>query len=611
MSERTLTVSLGDRAYDIFFGSGIYPLFHEWICRFYPGGAVFVVTDRNVHSIYGDDIRKWLAGLPHEVLPLAPGEEAKTWEQVREVYAFLARGGATRDSLLVAFGGGVVGDLAGFAAATFLRGIPYLQVPTTLLAQVDSSVGGKTGFNLPEGKNLVGAFHQPRAVFIDHTFLRTLDRRNLRAGMAEVVKCALAGDAALFDILCAHGSEWGSMPERTFQTVIRRTVAFKAAVVERDEKEASTRRVLNLGHTIGHALEQASGYARHLHGEAVGMGLAWELAFSRRQGVTPAAFADRTIDLLAAMGFSLEDPDVPIASIAAAVGRDKKRVVSDIEMPLVTGPGTHVLRRIPVSLLRAELPAVRAEIRAVLRGRPERAAEGGAERPAPAGAGPETVDALEKRVVANPRDLSVLLALAEAYRRSGNRAGAWEMVKEALRQYPSDPRAQRAARGIEHEAGTAEPLDKAGKGPLPLEDVLILEEGSFELRPADAPELPAEEPAPGGQPLGPSPVRTVTMAEVYWAQGRREEARRIVEEILERDPADPRARAWRDARLPAQAAVGGTRPPAAGESAPASATEGARPAGGFDVEGMPVVRALRSLLKTIAKEYAYDIPRHH
>lgn len=169
MHPEILTVSLGDRAYDIFFGSRIYPLFQEWICRFYPGGSVFVVTDRNVHAIYGDDIRNWLSGIAHEVLPLSPGEEGKSWEQVREIYSFLARHRADRDSLVVAFGGGVVGDMAGFAAATFLRGIPYVQIPTTLLSQVDSSVGGKTGFNLREGKNLVGSFHQPRAVFIDNT----------------------------------------------------------------------------------------------------------------------------------------------------------------------------------------------------------------------------------------------------------------------------------------------------------------------------------------------------------------------------------------------------------------------------------------------------------
>jgi len=193
---------------------------------------------------------------------------------VREIYGFLARGDAGRDSLVVAFGGGVVGDLAGFAAATYLRGISCIQVPTTLLSQVDSSVGGKTGFNLPEGKNLVGAFHQPRAVFIDDAFLLTLDDRNLRAGMAEVVKCALAGDAELWDRILAVGGKWKGLSGEEWRWVVRRAVAFKASIVERDERETSLRRILNLGHTIGHAMENSGGYGRLLHGEAVAMGLA-------------------------------------------------------------------------------------------------------------------------------------------------------------------------------------------------------------------------------------------------------------------------------------------------------------------------------------------------
>ncbi|HWS15492.1 MAG TPA: 3-dehydroquinate synthase, partial [Candidatus Methylomirabilis sp.] len=363
MTPDTLTVALGDRSYDIFFGREIYPLFQEWICRFYPGGTVHVVTDRNVASIYGDDIRRWLAGIPHDVLALPPGEEHKNFETVREIYGFLARGDAGRDSLVVAFGGGVVGDLAGFAAATYLRGISCIQVPTTLLSQVDSSVGGKTGFNLPEGKNLVGAFHQPRAVFIDDAFLLTLDDRNLRAGMAEVVKCALAGDAVLWERLLASGGKWKSLPGEEWRWIVRRAVAFKASVVERDEREASLRRILNLGHTIGHAMEKSGGYGRLLHGEAVAMGLAWEAVFGRMLGVTGEDLVDRLVSLLIGMGFSLDDPGVALTSIAAAIGMDKKRVVSDVILPLVAAPGRCELRSVSLAGIRRELPAVRAEIR--------------------------------------------------------------------------------------------------------------------------------------------------------------------------------------------------------------------------------------------------------
>lgn len=602
MNPEILTVSLGERTYDIFFGSRIHLLFQEWICRFYPGGSVFVVTDRNVHSIYGDDIPAWLSGIPHKVLPLAPGEEGKTWEQVREIYDFLAKGGAGKDSLVVAFGGGVVGDMAGFAAASFLRGIPYIQIPTTLLAQVDASVGGKTGFNLPQGKNLVGAFHQPRAVFIDDSFLLTLDDRNLRAGMAEVLKCALAGDRTLLTILFGLGERWREMSGADWQTVIRRTVAFKAKVVERDETESSARRVLNLGHTIGHALEQATGYARYLHGEAVGTGLAWELLFSRNRTVTPAGLVDRTLDLLLAQGFFLDDPDVSVSAIASAIGMDKKRILSGLEMPMVTGEGEHILQKIPVADLRRELPAIRAEIREFLRIR-EEGADAGEER---AGTGegirqrrapvPGSIEILERRVVASPRDLDAMLALAEAYRRSGNGPGAWEMAKEALHQYPSDPRAQRTARRIEREFGgsfSAAP----GRESLPLEDVVLLEEESFALRPADVDEAPgAEVPAaaPDGPLAEPPAVQTITMAEVYWKQGREQEAMDIVRGILRKTPGDARALSWLSAHR-----ADGAEVPAAGA--------GER----RDPDEEPVIGRLRSFLKTVAKEYGYVLSGNH
>lgn len=602
MNPEILTVSLGERSYDIFFGSRIYPLFQEWICRFYPGGSVFVVTDRNVHSIYGDDIRTWLSGIPHRVLSLAPGEEGKSWEQVREIYTFLARGEAGKDSLVVSFGGGVVGDMAGFAAASFLRGIQYVQIPTTLLAQVDASVGGKTGFNLPEGKNLVGAFHQPRSAFIDDTFLLTLDERNLRAGMAEVVKCALAGDKTLLMMLFGLGAQWRTMPGSDWQTVVRRTVAFKAAVVEKDETESSARRVLNLGHTIGHALEQATGYSRYLHGEAVGMGLAWELLFSRNRKVTPADLVDRSIDLLLAQGFFLDDPDVSLPSIASAIGMDKKRILADLEMPMVTGGGEHILRKIPMSDLRRELPAIRAEIREILRTREGRSGSWGGRSAGREGfreeeaSVPEPIDTLKHRVVANPRDLDALLTLAEAYRQAGDGSGAWEMVKEALHQYPSDARAQRTARRIEQEFGSAFSA-APGKESLPLEDVVLLEEEAFELRPADVDEASAEE-IPAGEPVespaeGPA-VRTITMADVYWRQGREQEALNIVRGILKTTPEDARALSW----LEAHRANGG--------ESPAAATGKRR-----DPDEPPVIGRLRSFLKTVAKEYGYVLSRNH
>ena len=492
-----MKVVLGDRSYDIFFGREIYSLFQEWICRFYPGGTVHVVTDRNVASIYGDDIRRWLAGIPHAVLALPPGEEHKNFDTVREIYGFLAGGDAGRDSLVVAFGGGVVGDLAGFAAATYLRGISCIQVPTTLLSQVDSSVGGKTGFNLPEGKNLVGAFHQPRAVFIDDAFLRTLDDRNLRAGMAEVVKCALAGDAELWDRLLAVGGEWKGLSGEEWRWVVHRAVAFKASVVERDERENSLRRVLNLGHTIGHAMEKSGGYGRLLHGEAVAMGLAWEAILGMKLGVTGGELVDALISLLIDMGFPLDDPGVALTSIAAAIGMDKKRMVSDVDLPLVAAPGRCELRRVPLASIRRELPGIRAEIR--------------------------------ERSIA--RELNVPPGNAIEESPGSNLVRVGDEVYEI--------------RPIEEKTALAVPLDA---GPETVEERTTAAEPEPEPTPSEIPVVPAE-PAPAPQKIPPaSAVRTVTLADLYWSQGEHSTARRIVGEILRDNPANLRAQAWLAAR---------------------------------------------------------------
>ena len=496
MNPETMTVALGDRSYDIFFGRETYSLFQEWICRFFPGGTVHVVTDRNVASIYGDDIRRWLAGIPYDVLALPPGEEHKNFDTVREIYAFLARGDAGRDSLVVAFGGGVVGDLAGFAAATYLRGISCIQVPTTLLSQVDSSVGGKTGFNLPEGKNLVGAFHQPRAVFIDDAFLRTLDDRNLRAGMAEVVKCALAGDPELWDRLLAVGGEWKGLSGEEWRWVVRRAVAFKASVVERDERETSLRRVLNLGHTIGHAMEKSGGYGRLLHGEAVAIGLAWEAILGRKLGVTGRALVDGLISLLIDMGFPLDDPGVALTSIAAAIGMDKKRMVLDVDLPLVAAPGRCELRRVPLAEIRRELPGIRAEIR-------ERSIA--REFNVPAG------DAIrEESPVSN-------------------------LVRVGDEVYEIRPVEETIAPAVPVEAVPAVSVEAVPEPePAPSE-------------PPAAPTVPEPAPAPPEPPAAPA-VRTVTLADLYWSQGEHSTARRIVGEILRDNPANRRAQAWLAAR---------------------------------------------------------------
>lgn len=345
------------------------------------------------------------------------------------------------------------------------------------------------------------------------------------------------------------------------------------------------------------------------------MGLAWEAVFSRRQGVTPPGLERRMIDLLLALGFRLDDPEVPISAIVAAIGMDKKRVVSDIDMPLLTGPGSCALRRIPVSILGEALPAVREEIRAILRDRTgeaeledRRILEEEDLRVPLAGPGDEplSVAALERRVVEDPQDQETLIALSEAYRREGNLAGAWETIKEALHLSPSSGRAQRIARAIEREMKEA--LPETGESPSPiLEDVVILEEGAFELRPADQPLEERGEaggiasgPPHAGKTVSPpesssmetaAPIRTVTMASVYWDQGRQEEARQIIEGILRENPEDPRALAWLSAR----------------EGKPKGERVRERRKPGED----KAVSSLTAFLEKMAREYGYDVSRHH
>jgi len=616
VTPETRTVSLGDRTYDIFFDRDIYPVFQEWICRFYPGGSVHVVTDRNVAAIYGDDIRRWLSGIPHDVLALPPGEEHKNLETVARIYEFLARGNAGRESLVVAFGGGVVGDLAGFAAATFLRGVACVQVPTTLLAQVDSSVGGKTGCNLPDGKNLVGAFHQPRAVFIDDTFLRTLDERNVAAGLAEVIKCGLAGDAGLWERLLQEGRRWRAFSGDDWQWIIRRAVGFKASVVEQDERESSLRKILNVGHTIGHAMEQAGGYARLLHGEAVAMGMAWEAVLSRRLGAAGRGLVDAVVSLLLEMRYALDDAGMPLSSIAAAIGMDKKRTESGVDLPLIVAPGRCELRRVSLADIRKELPGIRAEIRERTAGRQEGSGEiegvaPGAMRGAAEEGGAPSVRDLERRVAANPRDNGAITLLADAYRRAGNAAAAWEAIQVVLERNPRDAAAQRVARELGKRLPEAT-AEEPAPGTMPLENLVFLDDDAYELRVAeqvapleedvealrgpDSPdteevedgaegEVPplaeaAAEPEPqaGGERARSAPaVRTVTLADVYWSQGEREIARKIVAQILREDPENERALAWMASR------------------------------GGQD----QVEQALGAFLEATAKEYGYELSGHH
>ena len=486
MTSETRTVSLGDRSYDIFFDRNVYPAVQKWINKFHSGKSVYVVTDRNVASIYGDDIRRWFAEEPEKLLLLPPGEEHKNLSAVGRIYSFLSEGNAGRDSVVIAFGGGVIGDLAGFAAATFMRGIPFIQIPTTLLSMLDSSVGGKTGFNLPEGKNLIGAFYQPCAAFIDDSFLATLDDRNLRSGLAEAIKSALAGDAKLWEMLAERGSQWKAFSGDDWQEIIRRSVSFKISVVEKDERESHLRKILNLGHTIGHALEQSGGYRRFLHGEAVAAGLAWEAVLGQRLGVTPESVVNDVLSLLFGMGYGLDIPDIPLASIEAAVGMDKKRAALNIDLPLIVQPGKYEIRRVPLEDIRMELAGVRTEIQ-------NRATKRESDRELlHLGEPHEAVRFLESYVAANPKDERAIILLADAYRRAGNVTAAWGAIQEALGRNISDPSILQMAAELGKLLAQAASVEANTQTTFPLENMLVMGEDAYQISVADS-AAPVEE----------------------------------------------------------------------------------------------------------------------
>jgi len=285
---------------------------------------VFVLTSAPIWALWGEAFLASFAE-PPVVLFLEPGEKFKTLASVERLVRQMAQAGGDRGSLLIAFGGGIVGDVGGFLAAIYMRGIPCVQVPTTLLSQVDSSVGGKTGVNLPEGKNLVGSFHHPRAVFADIGVLGTLPDRELRAGLMESVKAGIVRDRALVRFMEEHAAEVLGRDEKALEKVIAASIRMKAGVVNLDERENGLRMILNFGHTVGHALEQATQYKLLLHGEAVGWGMVAALFLAKARGTISAKQFERLENLVHLYG-PLPPLKLKTAKVAAATGGDKKNV---------------------------------------------------------------------------------------------------------------------------------------------------------------------------------------------------------------------------------------------------------------------------------------------
>ncbi|MDP9423869.1 MAG: 3-dehydroquinate synthase [Pseudomonadota bacterium] len=326
-----ITAALGARSYDILIEDGLLDRLANDLVPLARGGRLLVVSDELVWAAQGERLRQGLGTVEARPILVPPGEGNKSWRGLESVVDRLLAEGIERKDHLVAFGGGVIGDLAGFAAAIVNRGCNFVQIPTSLLAQVDSSVGGKTGINVSAGKNLVGAFHQPSLVLIDPACLDTLDPRQVRAGYAEIVKYALIEDAPLFDWLAAEGHKVVEGDTSARRRAIGAAVAGKARIVEEDERETSGRRaLLNLGHTFGHALEAETGYSdRLLHGEAVALGCVLAFDFSTELGLCPPIDASRVRAHFKRFGLPTSLGEIGLAEqgekLAAHMVRDKKR----------------------------------------------------------------------------------------------------------------------------------------------------------------------------------------------------------------------------------------------------------------------------------------------
>jgi len=342
---RTVHVHLGERSYDILIDSGLLARLPEIFREYRVRSRLFLIANSQVFKLHGERLLKALAGAGFQATPILipDGEKYKNLQTLENIYTYLIAQGADRQSTIIAVGGGVTGDLAGFAAATFHRGVPYIQVPTTLLSQVDSSVGGKTGVNHSQGKNLIGAFYQPDLVCIDTDTLGTLPARELQSGMYEVLKYGLIYDPDFFDYLEAHLDDIRSLQPEVIENVISRCCEIKAEVTSMDENEADLRRILNFGHTFGHGLEAAAGYGCLTHGEAVGYGMIAAVLLSERHQYLDAPTVERVIQSICRIGPLPDISPLALDLVLQAMARDKKRLHDRINFVLLREIGKTVI----------------------------------------------------------------------------------------------------------------------------------------------------------------------------------------------------------------------------------------------------------------------------
>ena len=357
-SLQTVSIALGERSYPILIGPGLLDAAgtFDGLPR---ASTALVVTNTTVAPLYAGRLRQALAGRYARVLQveLPDGEAHKDWATLNRIFDALLSEGCDRKTVLFALGGGVVGDMTGFAAACYMRGVPFVQVPTTLLAQVDSSVGGKTAINHPLGKNMIGAFYQPQRVVCDLDVLASLPARELSAGLAEVIKYGPIADMAFFDWIEANLPALLARDTTALAHAVRRSCEIKAEVVGQDERESGLRAILNFGHTFGHAIEAGLGYGEWLHGEAVGCGMVMAARLSHRLGLVDQAFAERLTALIARAGLPVSGPALGGDRYLELMRVDKKAEGGEIRFVVIDGPGRASMRPAPDSLVREVIAA--------------------------------------------------------------------------------------------------------------------------------------------------------------------------------------------------------------------------------------------------------------
>ncbi|MEJ8554473.1 3-dehydroquinate synthase [Tepidibacter sp. Z1-5] len=341
----TLNINLPQKNYPIYIEKGLMNNIGEELKKIYKNKKIAVITDANVEKIYGQKIRDNLKNdFEVKMIVLEPGEKSKSIDVLQNVYDELLDFKITRADLIIAFGGGVVGDLTGFVSSTLLRGIPFVQIPTSLLAQIDSSVGGKVAVNLPKGKNLIGSFYHPEAVYIDPELLNTLDKRFLYDGMAEVIKYGCIRDENLFQNLLEYNSNKELFD--SIEEIIYRCCKIKKNIVESDEKDTGERMILNFGHTLGHTVEKHFKYEKYTHGEAVAIGMYHITKKSENMGITQKGTLDKIKKILIKYKLPYELPNMNKKEVIETINLDKKNKGNDINIILLKRIGDSFLKKI-------------------------------------------------------------------------------------------------------------------------------------------------------------------------------------------------------------------------------------------------------------------------